>query len=293
MLRPTAAVLVLTTASFGGWSDPQTRTAQPRGEDSGGTPFETASVTPSSVEQGRAGFRIQSEGRLTATNVTLKQLIEAAYKRHGFDRREIVNGPAWIDVDRFDLEAKAPGEHAFDRGQGGFPRQTLLMLRTLLTERFELRVRPERRDRPIYALVLRRDVTLGPRLRRSDVDCADAVLGKREPPGKAVCGVALYPGRLVGSSLTLPDLATVLSDSVDRMVVDRTGLEGSFDFEIEAVEFRPPGPFGPSYRPSDTKQSIFQALPEQLGLELQATNGSIEILVVEHAGKPAIRPPGI
>jgi uncharacterized protein (TIGR03435 family) len=81
-------------------------------------------------------------------------------------------------------------------------------------------------------------------------------------------------------------VASVLSESVDRPVVDHTGLEGTFDLELEAVEIQPPGPFGPSLRPSDTKQSIFMAMPEQLGLKLEAMQGTVDVLVLESAEPP-------
>jgi uncharacterized protein (TIGR03435 family) len=87
-------------------------------------------------------------------------------------------------------------------------------------------------------------------------------------------------------ALPMPAIASLLSQSVGRSVVDGTGLSGRFDLELEAVEIRPPGPFGPSYRPSDTKQSIFVSLPEQLGLELKPATAPVEILTVEQVQKP-------
>ena len=69
-------------------------------------------------------------------------------------------------------------------------------------------------------------------------------------------------------------------------MLDDQDLDGRFDIDLEAVEIRPPGPFGPSYRPSDTKQSIFSSLLEQLGLELKPDTGPVEVLIVEHVEKP-------
>src|SRR3989442_6353205 len=75
------------------------------------------------------------------------------------------------------------------------------------------------------------------------------------------------------------------SDRAFKMV-DRTWLTGNFDLEVDAVEVQPPGPLGPSARPSDTTLSIFTTLPEQLGLTLESTKGPVEIVVIDHAEKP-------
>ena len=82
----------------------------------------------------------------------------------------------------------------------------------------------------------------------------------------------------------MPSLASVLSGALDRVVVDGTGLEGVFDVELEGVELRPPGPSGPSNRPSDTRESVFTMLPKQLGLRLEPRKGRLEVVVVERAG---------
>jgi uncharacterized protein (TIGR03435 family) len=257
----------------------ETETAGPR--------FAKTSVEPSRSGDSRKDVRFEPDGVWKATSFTLRELIELAYQRHGFDRREVSGGPAWIDSERFDVTARAPKDHVFERD--GFPRQTWLMLQALLADRFKLAVRTEAHELPVHALG-RVDAggPLGPRLRRSDVDCAETMkaLARGDRPARPDCGFAPYAGRLVGTAVTIPSLASVLSGTLDRVVVDRTGLEGVFDVELEGVEFRPPGPSGPSNRPSDTKESVFTTLPKQLGLRLEARNGRVETIVVERAEKP-------
>jgi uncharacterized protein (TIGR03435 family) len=251
--------------------------------------FRRASVAPSRSADSHSRTRFEPDGRWTATNITLQELIELAYQRHGFDRREVLGGPAWMDSERFDVDAKAPEEHILS--PDGFPRQTWLMLRALLAERFNLGVRSEKREGPVYELVtVNADGRLGPRLRRSDVDCGVVMMMsiRGERPMNPTCSFAPYPGRLVATAVTMPDLASVLSETVDRGVVDRTSLEGNFDLDVEGVEFRPKGPFGPSSRPSDTTESLFTTLPEQLGLKLEPRNGFREIIIVDSADKPAL-----
>ncbi len=249
--------------------------------------FETAVVSENtSGLPPIGGTRLGERGYFSAAKVTLRQLIQTAYRRHALDRRLIEGGPEWMDSELFNIDAKAAGEHSLD--PDGVPRQSLLMLRTLLAEQFKLNVRTDVREMPVYALVLARsDGTLGPRLRRSDVDCAEAValMIKGQRP-RANCGFQEYVGRYVPSVLALPDLASIFSEFVDRPVIDRTGLSGHFFAAIEGAEVRPPGPFDAGYRPADATREMFTALPEDLGLKLDATTAPVEVLVIEDVANP-------
>jgi uncharacterized protein (TIGR03435 family) len=253
-----------------------------------GPKFATATIkVTGSGNSGGGCCRIEPGGQVTARNVTLRQLIQSAYQRHVFDERLIHGAPPWAETARFDIAAQAPAVPIFDAD--GTAVQLQSMLRKLLADRFRLKIRVETGERPIYALVVAKSAAnLGPRLRRSDVDCG-AVMAKMirgELPTGPTCATASYPGRLVVVALPMSSIASLLSKSIDRVVVDRTGLAGRFDAELEAVEIQPKGPFGPSYRPSNTQHSIFSSLPEQLGLELQAATAPVEVLVVEHAEEP-------
>jgi uncharacterized protein (TIGR03435 family) len=76
---------------------------------------------------------------------------------------------------------------------------------------------------------------------------------------------------------------------VDRPVIDRTGLTGQFDVDLEGVEVQPSGPFGPSFRPSETKESIFKLIRSQLGMQLEPVVAAVEVVVVEKAERPSRR----
>jgi uncharacterized protein (TIGR03435 family) len=252
--------------------------------------FQVAKLTPTMAGEGQrtGGVRLESGGGFGARNASLRQLIDAAYRRHTFDRREVTGGPEWIDSTYFDLAADAGHEHVLDPADA-FARETHMMLRTLLEERFKLKVRVESQPRPIYALMLAKaGGAPGPLLHKSDRDVLaemkTVVAGGRAP---TAMGIAAYPGRMVGNAMTMAGLSSILSGVVDRPVVDRTGLTGFYDYEFEAVEMKPPGPFGPSYKPSDTKESIFTTLPKQLGLKLDQQQGTVDVLVIEHAELPA------
>jgi uncharacterized protein (TIGR03435 family) len=172
------------------------------------------------------------------------------------------------------------------------------MLQTLLAQRFKLVVHHETRELPLYALVLaRRDRTLGPKLRRSDLDCA-AILAARRSSNPPVfvpamldpCGSgAGIEGVLKGGAMTMTDLTVYFSRWLDRTVMDRTGLTGAFDVELqfssEGLTGLPTPPPGVQ-RPPNDYPSIFIGVQEQLGLKLESTKGPVDVLVIDHAEKP-------
>lgn len=252
--------------------------------------FKSATIRPSADSaDGRQGVLFGDNGLFTATNVTLKQLIENGYRRFAYDRREVTGGPEWIGVDRFDITADAGGQHALDAA--GFARGSLPMLQRLLEDRFQLRLRHDKPPRPVYALTAGDPASSRPTPAAADCAAVVRAEARGERSQKVLCGVSIYPGRLVARGVTLADFAALLSPHLDRPVIDRTGISGTFDIELEAADFRPAGPFGPSYRPSDTKESIFNAVVSQLGLQLEKTTAPVEVLVIEHAEKPVTLPP--
>ena len=255
--------------------------------------FEMASITRNiSGTTGRGATRFQPKGGLHATNVTLAELIRFAYQRHFFDEREVIGGPAWVTSERFDLLARVSGEHVFD--SDGVPRKTLAMLKGLLAERFKLKVHEEDRARPVYALTtVRNDGVLGPKARKSDIDCGAVMRGERPGlvPGQGPpCSLKTPPGRLFANSFTIPSIASLLSRHLDRPVIDRTGLSGPFDIELEAAEIKAapdykPGPSDLAL-PSAAGPTIFIAVREQLGLKLEPLDAPEAAIVIDQASRP-------
>jgi uncharacterized protein (TIGR03435 family) len=264
--------------------------------------FEVASVKANRTGAPEGSF-VMPPGRFAATNIPLKVLITNAYQLSFF---QVVGGPDWVSTDRFDISAKAP--------DGAPPEQTRAMVRALLKERFTLAVHMETRDTPIYALVnARADNRLGPNLKPSTTDCgpiraqrAAAIAevararGGRVPvppppgPNEPVVCQMRVSGR-GGSTLTyragnvtMSALANALRIYVGREVVDRTGLTGEFDFDLQ---FSPPPTTGSidagiPVAPLDDAASMFTALQEQLGLKLESTRGPVELMVIDRAEKP-------
>jgi uncharacterized protein (TIGR03435 family) len=257
-----------------------------------GPAFEVASVKPSPrPEPNPFGFPVGSTirflpgGRFTATQATLRDLI-----RRGYDIQDvrITGGPEWMGSDRFDLAAAA------EAGAGRGADQMQRMLRSLMQERFALRVHPETREMSVYHLVTTRRDAPGPRLRPSTVDC-ETLREKRGPGGTAPadgsepeCQISFT---VSAGSMTIgfrgertSALARRVIPERDRPVLDRTGLSGTFDGELT---FAPePLPGFPRLPGSENGVSVFTALQEQWGLKLEPARGPVEILVVDGATRP-------
>jgi uncharacterized protein (TIGR03435 family) len=270
--------------------------AQP--PSAGGDPaFEVASVKPNKSSDGRVMLGFQPGGRVNATNVPLRLLIRYAYQIQDF---QLAGTPDWIGSERFDVVAKAEGDVPPPQPFGP-PSPLLLMMRTLLAERFKLAVHREMRELPIYALIVARtDGKLGPQLKASTTDCAAVLAAARGPGGPSAppapgqrpqCGISLAPGRLGGGGFPLSQLAATLSTFVQRVVVDRTGLTGNFDFELtwtpDQLPQGPPPPGAPPLPAIDPNgPSIYTAVQEQLGLKLDSQRGPVDVLVVDHVERP-------
>lgn len=250
--------------------------------------FEVASVKLNKSGRGPAGPPMQPGGRFTLPNQTLRTLVRNAY---GLQDVQISGGPSWINTDRFDITAKAEGNPPTP--------QMWLMVRTLLQERFKLRVHTETRELPIYALVMARsDRRLGSQLRsRPEGGCdsrPQAVLPDSKSPNQ--CGrLGAGLGSLNFRGVTMEAVAKLgLGPRVDRLVFDRTGLSGIFDVDLEwtpeaepfvSAAALPPGlPVPPP--PSTSGPSLFTALQEQLGLKLESARGRGEVLVIDSVERP-------
>jgi uncharacterized protein (TIGR03435 family) len=153
------------------------------------------------------------------------------------------------------------------------------LLRSLLEDRFKLKSHRETPELQRYALVLaRKDGALGPQLRRAPVDC------KAEP---RQCGLQIQSGRFSSESTVISTLVNFLGSNVQRVVVDRTGLDGRFGLTLEFTPDRTPLPLAADATPPPAdKPSIFTALQDQLGLKLEAERGPVDVVVIDHIERP-------
>jgi uncharacterized protein (TIGR03435 family) len=260
----------------------------------GGPVFEAASVKPNRSGDLRWDLEPQPGGRLTATNATAAKLVRFAYDLPDFIDL-VFGGPPWLDSERFDVVTKADGDAPLA--------EIRLMTRALLKERFKLVAHKETRVLPIYALVrARSDGRLGGQIRPTGFDCTGV---PPPPPGRAGfidagvrCGVfgfapgtSLPSGRggLAFRGVTMETFAKLLVPMVRRPVSDQTKLTGFFDGEFDLVAEGPPPPPPPPGMPDPfdrSFQTIFTALPEQLGLKLDSRRGPVDVLVIDRVEQP-------
>jgi uncharacterized protein (TIGR03435 family) len=230
-----------------------------------------------SVKQNKSGERNSSTsgraGAFTATNVTAQQLIVYAYRLRNF---QLTGGPGWLGSDRFDIQARAPASSQQDNPA---------MTRALLRDRFRLVVHSETKQEQVYALVVdRSDGRLGPQLKPSTKVCQSALPGTANPCGMNT-SVNDAGGTLVGNGQTMEQLVGALGNfGLNRMVINRTGLTGSFDIELK---WRPDDLRSANAAQGSDLPSIFAALPEQLGLRLDSQRGPVEFLYVDRIERPA------
>jgi uncharacterized protein (TIGR03435 family) len=213
-----------------------------------------------------------SPGLFTATNYPVRGLITLAYELQPF---ELFGAPAWADQERFDIVARFEGDTLAAANTAAW-RQ---MLKSLLAERFQLVLRRETRTLPVYVLVRSRsDGRLGSGLRPSTRICQ---AGVTVPAGGRPCGgfAGSPTPRMYGDAITMAVLAKFLSSSSpQRIVVDRTGLVGTFDLDLSYDNAPQPDP--------DGLPSVFTALKEQLGLELRTETAPVEVTVIDRFERP-------
>ena len=281
----TAILLVMTAFALFGQSD-----AAPR--------FEVASVKKNASSPRFMAVRPRAGG-LTTENAPLRLLIQNAYGVQAF---QISEGPAWIQSEGYDIEAKADGKAS--------RAQILLMLRSLLEDRFQLKLHRETKELPVYALtVARSGLKLQP---PKEGGCIPAdPSGTLPPPSNTprqrapgfpcgMPGVMMEPSgvRIEGGKVAMPDFIRVLSMVLGRPVLDRTGFAETFDVRLDFTPDEAAAGLPRSAGPGDPESSppaadpaspppIFAAIQEQLGLKLESVKGPVEVLVIDHVERPS------
>jgi uncharacterized protein (TIGR03435 family) len=217
--------------------------------------FEVATVRPTSeAEQASGNSGVTTgKGRYSGKSLTLKEYLMRSY---GVAPNQIVGGPDWLGTARWDIQAKA--EQPTDDDD-----LIMQMLQALLAERFQLTMRRENRDMRAYVLEIAKNGLKAP----------------KSAPGTEH-NTNYGRGKLEATGTTLPHLAQRLGRQLDLPVVDKTGLEGAFDFKLHWT------PDGAKADPS-APPGIFTAIQEQLGLRLTGGRAPVETLVIVSAERPS------
>src|SRR5215471_2186503 len=228
--------------------------------------FEVASIKPHPADLSEGTTLIPAPGgRLTILNAPLRVLLLLAYR---IQKSQLFGGPDWMSSVPFDVTAKAAEDSTTE--------QMWPMLQTLLNDRFKIRSHPETRELPVYALVrARMNSSLGPGLKPSESDCT-----------KGQCDFQLRLGSFHVRGFPMSALTNTLSQYSGRLVIDRTEITGPQNVDLtwaaETVSVNQPNSPAEANAPS-----LFTAVQEQLGLKLESTKARVEVLVIDHAEKPA------
>jgi uncharacterized protein (TIGR03435 family) len=227
--------------------------------------FDVASLKPvilDGADTYTANLGTFRNGVLTQTNTTLAECIRFAYDISSDD---LLSGPDWIKNKgvRFDILAKTAPDT---------PRsQALLMLRTLLEDRFKLELHREPRVLSYYALTA--------------PNSTNKLQPAQDPP--ITGGNSLYPGRIYHKSITMLLLATLIARFTRTPVLDQTAIPGTFEVKLDwARDNSLPSavPNATVPEPADGP-SLTEAVQKQLGLKLEKRKGTVDVLVVDHAEK--------
>ena len=266
--------------------------------------FEVATIKRNASAQdaatSRRGVAYKPGGRIIATNAPLRLLIQFAYAAHDspyqghsdpLGASQVIGGPAWIDSDGYDIEAKP--ESNTDQ------KHAWLMLQTLLADRFRLTLHRETRELPVYNLTAKKSgLKLPP---AKDITCLSFPPGTTPQPmlGTSDCGYApLFLSstelRIEGRKLHMADLVRGLARALGKPVLDKTGFTGEFDIDLNYMDedvMESPGSAAPddaggNRLAAGPNLSIVFAAMDRLGLQLQPAKGPVEVLVVDHAERP-------
>lgn len=222
--------------------------------------FEVVTVKPTPPDETRQGFDLQGR-HIKLMRESVLNIILMAYSVHP---KQVVDAPDWVSSEFFDVDGVPDVE--------GEPNlvQYQYLLQRLLAERFGLRMYKAKRDLPNYAL----------RVMPGGIKFAKTTWTKDNLPHQGG-----HPGAdgqtLTFTNSTMSDFLLLgIQHFVDRPVVDETGLTGRYDFALHWLPDQIKAPEG------DAAPGLFTAMREQLGLELKATKGPVDVLVVDNVEKP-------
>ena len=219
--------------------------------------FEVASVKQNISGDRRQVVLPQPGGKITFTNIPALQLIVMAYQ---LTPLQLVGGPGWLETDHFDIVAKLEREPE-PRTSG--PNPQMLALRSLLADRFKLKLHNQTRELDVYNLVMLKPGAPGPAMTRSKADCA-----------ASQCGASTVGGVVRATGVPTASIAQLLTNQTGRVVYDRTNLAGGWDFTFKLSDADPDAP------------SVFTVIQEQFGMKRESAKAPVEVTVIDSVEHP-------
>jgi len=234
--------------------------------------FDVATVKPSDRPSGSSTIRGRPDS-LTAGGTAFR-MIAYAYKLHDF---QVIGGPGWLNTATWEITAKVDQpptnyDSLSNDARGSLQDQRM---QAVLAQHFNLKCHFETKELPVYNLVVAKS---GPKLTPTPADSAKK--GSVDSEGRS------RQNHIEANGITMDTVAAMLSTSLGRTVIDKTGLTGLFDFTLTYTS----DPDAGSSASSDDAASgptIFTAIEEQLGLKLESSKGPVQILVIDSIEKPS------
>jgi uncharacterized protein (TIGR03435 family) len=243
-----------------------------------GATYDVATIKASDPDAQGGGVGTRPNGTFYTKNQPLKYTVCSAYDVKFF---LCFGGPAWLESDPYDLEAK-PDSATAEQLLKLPPKQRWpvqqRMQQALFEDRLKLKVHFETRQVPTFALVVAKG---GLKMQEAKASGTYAN-GLKGPDGKAFGGGSFMvgEGKMTAQAISMDSLAGQLGATTDHVVENKTGLTGVYDFTLQYADSDQPSS-------DSTTPSIYTALQEQLGLKLESTKGPVQVLVIDHAERPA------
>jgi uncharacterized protein (TIGR03435 family) len=244
--------------------------------------FDVISVKPDKTNSGMTRLMLTPDG-FNADNVGVHMLLLEGYQ---LNEDQIAGEPGWTKTDKFDIQAKVAGPDVAAVSRLTF-NQRRAMFRQILAEQFKLATHTETRQLPVYVLTVAKG---GPKFKEH---VPDPTHPEREKNGQG--GFMVSSNKITTQGTTMAYFLAFLSQKVGRTFIDKTGLTGTYDLTLQwtpddgatvvPAQARADGAQQPPA--GDSGPSIFTAIQEQLGLKLESTKGPVDVLVIDHIGKPA------
>lgn len=249
--------------------------SRPGTDTMGPSAFDVASVHEHRSDEQMMSWREKPDG-IQTENIPLQSLISSAYNVKNY---LISGGPSWVNSKGFDLDAKLlPTDDGKPVKLTEAQRE--ILLRNLLADRFHLQVHLVTKTLPVYDLILARG---GLKMKSVPPLPADATPEQIKNRGS----MYFSPGHLEAKAYRFSSLPEQLSYTVERTIVDKTGVKGDFDFTLNwTPDEQMQTGASPAQTGAEAKPNFFTALEEQLGLKLVPDKGPVDTLVIDHVELP-------